>query len=400
MVEGDASLSELERAKLDFERYKARLDLYKFALGSVFVAIVIAAIPPSFQWATSVLEDRRLQAQAKIDQKNKEAEAVFQQQKFRDEYIKEFLTNAINQDVELRIRFAIYFSYVADDKYREHWVAYHTKLKEERDAIRKTINEMETEWQQKAQARPRDEAELDRIARNLAWAYKELGYAEKNRSVTQDPRSPTAQSQNPVPTPASEVADQPARFVVGINKSAFYSKIKSSVFSNNITPAQTRGIDAILDYWDKAYKTSDSRLLAYILATAYHESNQSMQPIEEPGKGRGTPYGVPADNGNVYYGRGLLLLTWARNYKTMGDVLGIDLYSHPELALDLNTSVAILVEGMMRGVFTGKKLSDFISGERADWINARRVVNALDRASTIAGYADRFFDALQATKQP
>ena len=51
--EDDLSALNLEAQKLELERYKAKLDYRKFVLGSVFVAIAIAAIPPLFQLATA-----------------------------------------------------------------------------------------------------------------------------------------------------------------------------------------------------------------------------------------------------------------------------------------------------------------------------------------------------------
>jgi hypothetical protein len=39
---------DLELRKLELEQFKARLDYRKFVLGSVFVALAIAAIPPCF----------------------------------------------------------------------------------------------------------------------------------------------------------------------------------------------------------------------------------------------------------------------------------------------------------------------------------------------------------------
>lgn len=87
------SLLEIEREKLNLERYKAQLDYKKFVLGSVFVALAIAAIPPLFQLATAVLEYTKSNADRQA-----------KQQAFRDDYIKEFVSNALNQDIELRIR--------------------------------------------------------------------------------------------------------------------------------------------------------------------------------------------------------------------------------------------------------------------------------------------------------
>jgi hypothetical protein len=46
--------------------------------------------------------------------------------------------------------------------------------------------------------------------------------------------------------------------------------------------------------------------------------------------------------------------------------------------------------GMRRGSFTGKKLADFIHDNVADYVNSRRIINGLDHAQDIAGYAQSF----------
>ena len=51
----------------------------------------------------------------------------------------------------------------------------------------------------------------------------------------------------------------------------------------------------------------------------------------------------------------------------------------------------ILVRGCSEGWFTGKKLDDYLPG---DYRGARRVVNGLDKADLIAGYAREFEAAL------
>ena len=48
----------------------------------------------------------------------------------------------------------------------------------------------------------------------------------------------------------------------------------------------------------------------------------------------------------------------------------------------------IMSYGMRYGSFTGEKLSDFIRpGKAADYYHAREIINGLDRAGTIGGYA-------------
>lgn len=174
----EVSKLELERKKLAFERYKAKLDYKKFVLGSVFVALAIAAIPPLFQLATAVLEYVK-----------SNAERQAKQQAFRDDYIKEFVGNALNQDIELRIRFAQYFARVSTEPYRNDWKIYLEDLQRTRADLRAQIDKMETEWRLKAGAVQRDEIEIARLERNLAWAYAEVGYVERNRSAAVNPRA-------------------------------------------------------------------------------------------------------------------------------------------------------------------------------------------------------------------
>ncbi len=189
--------ADLETRKLDLERYKAQLDYRKFVLASVFAAIAIAAIPPLFQLATALLEYVKSSSQLKVDQTNKEAERLAKEEEFRETYIKDFLANALNQDIELRIRFAEYFSFVSASTFRQGWVDYRRSLIEHRDEVRQKIDAMEAEWQRVVQDRGTGTAESDRIERGLAWLYKEAGYVERNRSVAANPRTLDSRASQP-----------------------------------------------------------------------------------------------------------------------------------------------------------------------------------------------------------
>jgi putative chitinase len=69
--------------------------------------------------------------------------------------------------------------------------------------------------------------------------------------------------------------------------------------------------------------------------------------------------------------------------------------THPEIALKPDVSLVVIVHGMAKGVFTGKKLGDYITDfDRKDYINARRIVNGLDRATEIAAFATFWEGAL------
>ena len=143
--------------------------------------------------------------------------------------------------------------------------------------------------------------------------------------------------------------------------------------------------------------------LAYALATTFHETGQAMTPLEEVGKGSGKPYGKPVGvHQECYYGRGHVQLTWEDNYKKGQQNLwkryGIDIPMHqyPHRMLEDETSALILFDGMIYGWFTGVGLPKYFDAAAGleDAYNARKIVNALDKASTIQGYYQKFKAAL------
>ncbi len=177
-----------------------------------------------------------------------------------------------------------------------------------------------------------------------------------------------------------------------INHKVFFDQVREHPFGGSLTPSAVTNIEAILTEWERR-RLTDLRHLAYMLATVLAECGRNMAPIPEVGRGRGHPYGRIV-NGHVYYGRGYVQLTWDYNYKKLGQLTGVDLYNHPDLALQPTIASKILFEGMLKGSFTNKKLSDYFSATKEDWYNARRIINGVDRASEIAGYGKQFYAAL------
>lgn len=184
---------------------------------------------------------------------------------------------------------------------------------------------------------------------------------------------------------------------------AFFASARAALFHGAMVQGQVAGINAINTAWDKWAAKSDLRFVAYSLATTFHETAQSMLPIEEYGHGRGRAYGVPAGPWRqVYYGRGDVQLTWEANYVHATVLLrrrGIltadqDLARTPELASNPHIAAPIMIFGMMEGWFTGKKLVDFLNERGSNWVEARRIINGLDCAGAVAGYGEHFFQAL------
>jgi surface antigen len=162
---------------------------------------------------------------------------------------------------------------------------------------------------------------------------------------------------------------------------------------------QTSGLSGLLGFFEKDNHVNDMRWTAYMLATIKHECANRWQPIEEFGKGQGMAYGTPVKvrgtDGktytNTYYGRGYVQLTWADNYRKMSYNLNLDddILIHPERALETSIAYRIMSFGMRNGSFTGARLSDYISGSKCDYYDARQIINADDQPALIQGYAQK-----------
>ncbi|WP_220432300.1 carboxypeptidase [Falsirhodobacter xinxiangensis] len=172
---------------------------------------------------------------------------------------------------------------------------------------------------------------------------------------------------------------------------------------------------------------------AYVLATAFWEGGRKMVPVEEnlrytaerirqvwptrfASVAEARPYAsnpqglanrvyggrmgnTLANDGWTYRGRGHVQITGRDNYVRAGAALGIDLITKPDRALEPDIAAQILVLGMQKGWFTGKKLSDFI-GSTVDYRGARRIVNGTDSADEIASLARQYETALSVQPEP
>jgi hypothetical protein len=70
------------------------------------------------------------------------------------------------------------------------------------------------------------------------------------------------------------------------------------------------------------------------------------------------------------------------------EITGMKLVKMPIILMNWPAlSVFVIVDGMMEGVYTGRRLDEFVTGSKQDFYNARQVVNGHDRAEKIAGQA-------------
>lgn len=192
---------------------------------------------------------------------------------------------------------------------------------------------------------------------------------------------------------------------------AFFFDWIRPLFGGSLEQSQVDGMNYILNAWEAEPKYSDDlRWLAYALATTFHETAQTMQPIEEYGRGAGMPYGVPdPQTGQTYYGRGFVQLTWHENYATADKEIGLtgdaSLVWNADNALDPAIAAEVMFRGMVEGWFTGKQLDQYFNDDTNDAFNARDMINGDKHivpdwgtkpiGTIIAGYHDTFWQALE-----
>lgn len=193
------------------------------------------------------------------------------------------------------------------------------------------------------------------------------------------------------------------------NMDIYMQKRFEEVFAKTPSLAQQDGFDRILDRALRACFEAPLQQSAYILATAYWESGLTFQPVRE-GLAKTDQearayvfklfeedkikinYAEPAKNGQAFYGRGYVQLTWEKNYRAIGDHLIGDsalFYRKPDLVMRPDLAAIIMVRGMLDGIFTDHKLADHITRDRCDYLCARQTVNRMDRAEKIADWAEK-----------
>ena len=100
-------------------------------------------------------------------------------------------------------------------------------------------------------------------------------------------------------------------------------------------------------------------------------------------------------------------LTWDGNYETADNQLGLKgaLLANFDLALDTDISAGVMVRGMTEGWFAGDKVgrhkfARYLPSKgvatRPQFTSSRRIINGIDRAELVAGYAMSFQSALTA----
>ncbi len=173
-----------------------------------------------------------------------------------------------------------------------------------------------------------------------------------------------------------------------INRKKLFDGIRDAPFNGTMAQRQVDGVNKIIDEWERR-KLTDLRWLAYILATAKWETDHTMQPIREKG---GEDY-LRSKRYYPWVGEGLVQVTWKTNHAKFGATA-------PGQMLTWPIALRAIYDGMIGGMFTSKKLSDYFNATKTDWYNARRTVNGTDKAQTIADIAKMFYKDLVMASDP
>lgn len=188
---------------------------------------------------------------------------------------------------------------------------------------------------------------------------------------------------------------------MSFDRAAFFNTMRARL--GRLSPLQVQGTEAILD----AIEGAPLAHAAYMLATPWHETDATMQPVREAARlseewrKRNLRY-------YPYYGRGLVQITWLKNYQWLdaaaakagltepGEILAnLDLAMRPDIA------AFALRKGMEEGRYDaqGKTMAQRLpstgTATRKQYINARYLVNIQDKAELIEGYAQAFERALR-----
>lgn len=185
-----------------------------------------------------------------------------------------------------------------------------------------------------------------------------------------------------------------------MDKAKFYASVRAGILGPKLDQGEIDGCEAILT----AMAGVPLSHCAYALATAFHETARTMQPVREA-------YWMSEAwrKANLrywpWYGRGYVQITWDFNYRRADDEASAarltapdDIMANPDLAMRTDIAAFIMRRGMVEGWFVkGRTLARYLParlGTPMQFEAARRIINGTDKARSIAVYAGQFQDAL------
>lgn len=183
------------------------------------------------------------------------------------------------------------------------------------------------------------------------------------------------------------------------DRKKFFDGVRGLLKSRNMNLTQKRveALEFLIRKFEGDPRWQTIPQVAYALASIAHETAWTFEPIYERGSRsyfdkyefRKSLGNTQRGDGFKYRGRAYIQITGRRNYTLFG------IADTPEKALEPDTAFEIMTRGMFEGIFTGKKITDYINTKKTDYAEARRVINGTDKAARIASIAIDFEKVLK-----
>ena len=196
----------LAREEMALRKYEAQLGVRKVIYGTMIVGLAGVLIPAAIEGWGLVFQKWQNEAQLR-----------FEEQSRQEEFLTTHFETAIDESLDLRLRFAEYYAYTFDGYKPERvaenepeyekgkWAYYYEELRNQRKHIQKDILVKEREIR-KLLAKSDDLTEqewleLEELKIELDWLYDEIEYAEPGREVK--PRSLVLSNASETPKPGT-----------------------------------------------------------------------------------------------------------------------------------------------------------------------------------------------------
>jgi len=177
----------------------------------------------------------------------------------------------------------------------------------------------------------------------------------------------------------------------------FIEKIKVALFDGVMSEVQIESVKAIMNQCIEQ-GMYDIRCVSYAYACAYYDCYQP----NSPSPARLVPcfehHSMMVLKTNLYFpyfARGFAQIRFKHNYKSEGIRQNIDLLYNPDLMMDIDISANTHIYYLLNGGHTGRKLSEFIYGNYANYTKCRRCCSNYNDRWKVAAIAFEFEAAMR-----
>jgi len=278
------------------ELYKTTLDYRAKVISIIFASGIAIAIPNIVAFVDNYNKAANESSKAGVERDRIKEEIALKKEELKlkqQEYIAKFVDKAIDDDIELRIRFAEYFTAISDDP-TIRWVTFLKILTDRRDDLYAKLDDIVGKLAVEQGKDPRNDAQIALHLNQINRIQKQVGtlkleYAKGNA------RLPTVEGELPNARPVAisrllEVFGQPAKNIGdkcgGVDSEALRSQLRNEgvgLFSVTMLGPAVESLRYILSEMEKSepelwkrLSTLGSICVRYVRGSATSLSNHSF----------------------------------------------------------------------------------------------------------------------------